>query len=65
MMELSGRYMTVSVVLLPFWSLVRFNCAPNSFDHLSRPEGCGSNLEGLEPYHEPVHEPVVDVSFVN
>ena len=57
--------MTLGVVLLPFWSLVTFKCAPSPFDHLSRPEGCDSNLEGLDPYHEPVHEPVVDVSFVH
>ena len=36
------------------WSLVRFNCAPirRVDEHLSRPEGCDLNFEGLEPYHE-------------
>ena len=37
------------------WSLVRSNCASNSFDYFSRPEGCDLNLESLEPDHEPTH----------
>ena len=32
---------------------MRFNCALNSrVDHLSRPEDCALNFEGLEPFHE-------------
>ena len=31
-----------------WWSLVRFNCAPNSgVEHVSRPEGCDLKAEGL------------------
>ena len=40
--------MLAGMVTLPFWSLVRFNCARNSgVEHVSCPEGCDMNTEGL------------------
>ena len=45
--------------------MVKFKYTPNSFDHLSRPDGFDWKLAGLEPDHEPLHEPVVDVSPVH
>ena len=34
-------------------------------DHLSRPEGCDLNFEGLEPYHEILHAFVDASNFIN
>ena len=40
--------MLAGMVTLPFWSLVRFNCARNSeVEHVSCPEGFDMNTEGL------------------
>ena len=41
-------------------------CARNSgVEHLSRPEGCDLNFEGLEPYHEILHAFVDASIFIN
>ena len=40
--------MLAGMVTLPFWSLVRFNCARNSeIDDLSRLQSCEMKAEGL------------------
>ena len=50
MLTWSGKRTCLQVwcLFLLFWSLVRFNCAPNSgVEHISRPEGCDLKAEGL------------------
>ena len=40
-------------------------CINLRVDHLSRPEGCDLNFEGLEPYHEILHAFVDASIFIN
>ena len=40
-------------------------CIDSRVDHLSRPEGCGLNFEGREPYHEILHAFVDASIFIN